>query len=224
MLGGARQPRPLPRRRTTRASRCGSMTRSTDLWRIWWSSTARPGRLDPPVEGRFGGRRHGARSRPTTCSTACRSGCASTGRRSPATSARWDQAFSFDGGATWEPNWTMELSRRRDELLRPRRRSRRRRSAPPCSSSSGVPEPGISRTASLTTWARSSPVGQRLQHGVAEAALGRVVLDGDDRAAVARRGADGLGVDRLDRVGVEHARVHAVVRQPLGGLDRLVDA
>jgi hypothetical protein len=28
-----------------------------------------------------------------------------------ATSARWDQSFSFDGSATQEPNWTMVLRR-----------------------------------------------------------------------------------------------------------------
>jgi hypothetical protein len=28
-----------------------------------------------------------------------------------ATSARWEQSFSADGGATWESNWVMEMSR-----------------------------------------------------------------------------------------------------------------
>ncbi len=86
-----------------------------------------------------------------------------------------------------------------------------------CSSSSGEPDPGISRTASLVTARPLVGVGQRLEHRVAEPALGPVVLDGDDRAAVARRRAHGLGVDRLDRVAVEHARVDAVARERLGG-------
>jgi hypothetical protein len=67
-----------------------------DVWRIWWSSTARPGRLrfecDDVLEGvpirmRF------------------------DWSDITADSARWEQSFSFDGGATYKPNWVMELSR-----------------------------------------------------------------------------------------------------------------
>ena len=29
----------------------------------------------------------------------------------PGTAARWEQAFSADGGATWEVNWVMEFTR-----------------------------------------------------------------------------------------------------------------
>jgi hypothetical protein len=84
-----------------------------DLWRIWWSSTGRPGKLDPPVEGRF---RDG---------TGVFTGPDTIGGR-PAVvrylwsritpvSARWEQDFSFDGGTTWDPpNWIMTFERRPD--------------------------------------------------------------------------------------------------------------
>jgi hypothetical protein len=79
------------------------------LWRIWWASTAHPGRLDPPMEGGFtdrAGRFHGhdevdAGSIPVRFDW----------YHLTETSARWEQAYSFDDGATWQTNWVWELTR-----------------------------------------------------------------------------------------------------------------
>lgn len=79
------------------------------LWRIWWASNALPGRLDPPMEGRFTDRHgefHGrdeveGGSVPVRFDWYDLSG----------TFARWEQAYSFDDGATWQTNWVWTLTR-----------------------------------------------------------------------------------------------------------------
>lgn len=80
----------------------------TGQWRIYWANRA-SGIMDSPMEGRFvdgrgvfyghepfNGRAIFVRFLWTTISPAA---------------CRWEQAFSADGGSSWETNWIMEMTR-----------------------------------------------------------------------------------------------------------------
>jgi hypothetical protein len=79
-------------------------------WSIWWLDGRSPhGDLDPPVQGRFENgigtfygdtRVNGAPVRMRFIWS-----------RITAKSARWEQAYSADGGKNWETNWIMEFER-----------------------------------------------------------------------------------------------------------------
>ena len=82
--------------------------RDSEWWSIYWASTNR-GIFDPPVTGRFtdgvgtfdGDDEHDGRPvRVRFIWT----------HETPDT-ARWEQSFSADGGATWETNWIMDMTR-----------------------------------------------------------------------------------------------------------------
>ncbi|GLQ87681.1 hypothetical protein GCM10007898_12480 [Dyella flagellata] len=82
----------------------------TGLWAIWWIDGRNPhGALDPPVKGRFV---HGIgtfyasdtlRGKPIKVRFVW--------SRITPTTAHWEQAYSGDGGKTWETNWIQDVRR-----------------------------------------------------------------------------------------------------------------
>jgi hypothetical protein len=82
---------------------------ATKSWSIWWLDSRHPHKLDPPVIGEF---RNGTGTffaqdtfdgRPIVVRYIWSD--------ITANSAKWQQAFSDDGGKTWETNWIMEFRR-----------------------------------------------------------------------------------------------------------------
>lgn len=80
-----------------------------EMWSIYWLDSRRPGRIDPPVVGRFdngigifyGEDRLGEKPIRVRFIWS----------RITRGAARWEQAFSADEGNNWETNWTMDFTR-----------------------------------------------------------------------------------------------------------------
>jgi hypothetical protein len=77
-------------------------------WAIYWADSRRPGRLDPPVYGWFAGDVGVFEGTDTHDGKPI--AVRFTWSRADPRAPRWEQAFSDDGGATWETNWTMDFA------------------------------------------------------------------------------------------------------------------
>ena len=79
-------------------------------WSIYWADSRRPGVLDPPVFGAF------ANGSGVFEGTDVLAGkpilVRFTWTEVDTGAPRWEQAFSADGGESWESNWVMEFTRR----------------------------------------------------------------------------------------------------------------
>jgi hypothetical protein len=80
----------------------------TKQWAIYWADSRR-GALEPPVFGSFSGDTGLFFGDDTFEGTPIR--VRFTWTHDGPRTARWEQAFSTDGGATWETNWTMDMTR-----------------------------------------------------------------------------------------------------------------
>ena len=85
------------------------LDRASDAWSLHWADS-RTGLAPAPVVGRFGADGRGVfrgddhhEGRPVRVEYVW-------SHITPG-SCRWQQSFSADGGATWEPNWIMRFTR-----------------------------------------------------------------------------------------------------------------
>ncbi|MBC3917235.1 DUF1579 domain-containing protein [Undibacterium sp. CY18W] len=95
---------------------CAATLRSFDAssgtWSIWWLDARYPGHLDTPMRGRFQNGIGEFYADDTFAGQPIRVRFLWT---LPAPDMpRWEQAFSPDGGSTWETNWVMDFERQRE--------------------------------------------------------------------------------------------------------------
>ena len=77
-------------------------------WSIYWADSRRSGVLDPPVFGGFSGDIGVFEGDDTHEGIPVRVRFTWSGVDTP--TPRWEQAFSDDGGTTWETNWIMDFT------------------------------------------------------------------------------------------------------------------
>jgi hypothetical protein len=76
-------------------------------WSIWWLDSRNPRQLDPPVIGHFGSGVGTFYADDVFKDNPIRVRFLWT--RTTSDAPHWEQAFSADGGKTWETNWTMDF-------------------------------------------------------------------------------------------------------------------
>lgn len=85
-----------------------SFDKATQRWAIYWISQ-RDGALQPPIYGGFDGDEGMFEGVDIDCGKLVQ--VRFNWRRLGPDAARWEQAFSYDQGCTWETNWTMQFER-----------------------------------------------------------------------------------------------------------------
>ena len=93
-----------------RAVTLRSFDPASKQWSIWWLDGRSPrGPLDPPVRGRFHEGVGTFYADDTFNGKPIR--IRFIWSQMTSETCRWEQAFSPDGGTTWETNWTMQFTR-----------------------------------------------------------------------------------------------------------------